>query len=181
MCRRSLHGRSGAREAGLGTWGNRSRGTVPIFAAEEVLVAGKHLSPQKWDCPLRPVRGQVHVFGFRSSHESRLLAEKWTSPRPVQRMACSAPRDRGSAPLPLLKSRLRWATVAKPNGHYSLGRTEGVRTRPPPGEGFRGSTRNARSRSARETEQEATERTERNSWLDSSFSSRRRKNCLQPK
>jgi len=22
-------------------------------------------SPRKWDCPLRPLKGQVHVFGFR--------------------------------------------------------------------------------------------------------------------
>ena len=48
---------------------NRSRGTVPIFAAEEVLVVGNRLSPRKWDCPLRPVRGQVHVFGFRLSRQ----------------------------------------------------------------------------------------------------------------
>ena len=38
---------------------NRSRGTVPIFAAEEVLVEANRLSPRKWDCPLRPVRAQA--------------------------------------------------------------------------------------------------------------------------
>ena len=64
--------------------GNRSRGTVPIFAAEGVLVVGNRLSPRKWDCPLRPVRGQVHLFGFRLFHESSLLAEKWTSPPPAR-------------------------------------------------------------------------------------------------
>jgi len=54
---------------------------------------GNRLSPRKWDCPLRPVRGQVHVFGFRLLHESSLLAEKWTSPPPARERLPPAKAD----------------------------------------------------------------------------------------
>ena len=40
-------------------------GAVPIFAAEKASSPGQHLSPRKWDCPLRP--GYETLFRRRPS------------------------------------------------------------------------------------------------------------------
>ena len=56
--------------------GNRSRGTVPTFAAERGFLVDNALSPRKWDCPLRPVRGQVHVFGHRVLRKMAVFCRK---------------------------------------------------------------------------------------------------------
>jgi hypothetical protein len=64
--------------------GNRSRGTVPIFAAQAGFAWQRPFSPRKWDCPLQPSaaagRGQVHVFGLHAAWQENTI---WPKNGPV--------------------------------------------------------------------------------------------------
>ena len=75
--------------------GNRSQGTVPIFAAQKTLMQQLTILPRKWDCPpCAAGRGQVHVFGRPFAHEMRFMAEKWTSPQPPRERLLASEAER---------------------------------------------------------------------------------------